>query len=89
MESNLSSSSSFSFLIVSFVFFSRILQCDTGIALLAYMDGIQGSPTLCGVVLATISGAAYAVFKVCETCVLIFCLEYNSIDICWFSNSSA
>lgn len=40
-------------------------QCDTGIALLAYMDGITGSPTLGGVVLATISGAAYAVFKVC------------------------
>lgn len=39
-------------------------QCDTGIALLAYMDGITGSPTLGGVVLATISGAAYAVFKV-------------------------
>lgn len=41
-----------------------LVQCDTGIALLAYMDGITGSPTLGGVVLATISGAAYAVFKV-------------------------
>lgn len=30
------------------------------------MDGITGSPTLGGVVLATISGAAYAVFKVSE-----------------------
>lgn len=28
------------------------------------MDGITGSPTLGGVVLATISGASYAVFKV-------------------------
>ncbi|XP_031631178.1 putative thiamine transporter SLC35F3 isoform X2 [Contarinia nasturtii] len=41
-----------------------VILCDTGIALLAYMDGITGSPTLGGVVLATISGAAYAVFKV-------------------------
>lgn len=40
-------------------------QCDTGIALLAYMDGITGSPTLGGVVLATLSAAGYAVFKVC------------------------
>lgn len=39
-------------------------QCDTGIALLAYMDGITGSPTLGGVVLAVLSAAGYAVFKV-------------------------
>lgn len=42
-----------------------MLQCDTGIALLAYMDGITGSPTLGGVVLAALSAAGYAVFKVC------------------------
>lgn len=45
------------------------IQCDTGIALLAYMDGITGSPTLGGVVLATISGAGYAVFKVILKCI--------------------
>lgn len=39
-------------------------MCDTGIALLAYMDGITGSPTLGGVVLAVLSAAGYAVFKV-------------------------
>lgn len=30
------------------------------------MDGITGSPTLGGVVLATLSAAGYAVFKVCS-----------------------
>lgn len=30
------------------------------------MDGITGSPTLGGVVLATLSAAGYAVFKVCD-----------------------
>lgn len=56
------------------------IQCDTGIALLAYMDGITGSPTLGGVVLATISGAAYAVFKV--SCVNpFFNLVYSTIPI--------
>lgn len=39
-------------------------MCDTGIALLAYMDGITNSPTLGGVVLAALSAAGYAVFKV-------------------------
>lgn len=42
-------------------------MCDTGIALLAYMDGITGSPTLCGVVLAVLAAAGYAVFKVKKT----------------------
>lgn len=37
---------------------------DTGIALLAYMDGISGSKTLTSVVLAALSGAGYAVFRV-------------------------
>lgn len=41
-----------------------VILCDTGIALLAYMDGITNSPTLGGVVLAALSAAAYAVFKV-------------------------
>lgn len=41
-------------------------MCDTGIALLAYMDGITGSPTLGGVVLAVLSAAGYAVFKVTQ-----------------------
>lgn len=41
-----------------------VIMCDTGIALLAYMDGITGSPTLAGVVLAVLAAAGYAVFKV-------------------------
>lgn len=47
-----------------FIFSLSFAQCDTGIALLAYMDGITGSPTLGGVVLAVLSAAGYAVFKV-------------------------
>ncbi|XP_020712127.2 putative thiamine transporter SLC35F3 isoform X2 [Athalia rosae] len=41
-----------------------VILCDTGIALLAYMDGISGSPTLGGVVLATSAAAGSAVYKV-------------------------
>ncbi|XP_026474662.1 putative thiamine transporter SLC35F3 [Ctenocephalides felis] len=41
-----------------------VILCDTGIALLAYMDGITGSPTLGGVVLAAAAAAGYAVYKV-------------------------
>lgn len=41
-----------------------VIMCDTGIALLAYMDGITGSPTLFGVVMAVLAAAGYAVFKV-------------------------
>ncbi|KAJ8945883.1 hypothetical protein NQ318_002724, partial [Aromia moschata] len=41
-----------------------VIICDTGVALLAYMDGITGSPTLGGVVLATSAAAASAVYKV-------------------------
>lgn len=44
-----------------------IILCDTGIALLAYMDGITESRTLSGVVLATLAGAGYAVFRVSST----------------------
>ncbi|XP_075975873.1 solute carrier family 35 member F3 [Anticarsia gemmatalis] len=40
------------------------ILCDTGIALLAYMDGITGSPTLGGVVLAACAAAGFAIFKV-------------------------
>lgn len=41
-----------------------VILCDTGIALLAYMDGITGSPTLGAVVLAFFSAAGSAVYKV-------------------------
>ncbi|XP_043268469.1 putative thiamine transporter SLC35F3 isoform X2 [Venturia canescens] len=41
-----------------------VILCDTGIALLAYMDGITGSPTLGGVVLAAAAAAGSAVYKV-------------------------
>jgi solute carrier family 35 protein F3/4 len=37
---------------------------DTGIALLAYKEGIQDSKTLSSVVYSTIAGAGYAVFRV-------------------------
>lgn len=42
-----------------------VILCDTGVALLAYMDGITGSPTLSGVVLAAAAAAGSAVYKVC------------------------
>ncbi|KAF4523838.1 hypothetical protein B566_EDAN013606 [Ephemera danica] len=41
-----------------------VILCDTGIALLAYMDGITNSPSLGGVVLAASAAAGAAVFKV-------------------------
>lgn len=41
-----------------------VIMCDTGVALLAYMDGITGSPTLGGVVLAASAAAGSAVYKV-------------------------
>jgi len=41
-----------------------VILTNTGIALLAYMDGIKGSTTLGGVVLAAASAAASAVYKV-------------------------
>ncbi|XP_071451745.1 solute carrier family 35 member F3 [Hetaerina americana] len=41
-----------------------VITCDTGIALLAYMDGITGSLTLGGVVLAACAAAGSAVYKV-------------------------
>ncbi|XP_066146528.1 solute carrier family 35 member F3 isoform X3 [Euwallacea fornicatus] len=41
-----------------------VIICDTGVALLAYMDGITGSPTLGGVVLATSAAAGSGVYKV-------------------------
>ncbi|KAK9880189.1 hypothetical protein WA026_010061 [Henosepilachna vigintioctopunctata] len=41
-----------------------VIVCDTGVALLAYMDGISGSSTLSGVVLASSSSACSAIYKV-------------------------
>lgn len=41
-----------------------VIVCDTGVALLAYMDGITGSPTLSGVVLASSAACGSAVYKV-------------------------
>lgn len=41
-----------------------VILCDTGIALLAYMDGITGSPTLKGVIYAALAAAVYAIFRV-------------------------
>lgn len=41
-----------------------MILVDTGIALLAYMDGITASTKLTSVVLAALSGAGYAVFRV-------------------------
>lgn len=39
-------------------------MCDTGIALLAYMDGLSKSPILSSVVLAAFAAASSAVYKV-------------------------
>ena len=41
-----------------------VILTNTGIALLAYMDGLKGSTTLAGVVLAAASAAASAAYKV-------------------------
>ena len=41
-----------------------VILCNTGIALLAYMDGVTGTPTLGGVVLAAAAAAGFAVNKV-------------------------
>ena len=41
-----------------------VILCNTGIALLAYMDGVTGTPTLGGVVLAAAAAAGFAVHKV-------------------------
>lgn len=41
-----------------------VILCNTGIALLAYMDGLTRAPTLGGVILAAASSAGSAVYKV-------------------------
>ncbi len=41
-----------------------VILCNTGIALLAYMDGINQTPTLGGVVLGAAASAGSAVYKV-------------------------
>ncbi|XP_076349778.1 solute carrier family 35 member F3-like [Tachypleus tridentatus] len=41
-----------------------VILCNTGIALLAYMDGVTETPTLGGVVLASAAAAGSAVYKV-------------------------
>lgn len=42
-----------------------VILSNTGIALLAYMDGVNQTPTLGGVVLAAAASAGSAVYKVC------------------------
>lgn len=49
------------------------------------MDGITGSPTLGGVVLATISGAAYAVFKVCAVRCSMRIFRFLKLCFCIFA----
>jgi vacuolar-type H+-ATPase subunit I/STV1 len=56
-------------LLINFQFSSHsqivaVILVDTGIALLAYMDGINDSTTLASVVFSALSGAGYAVFRV-------------------------
>ncbi|KAI5756486.1 hypothetical protein M8J77_025430 [Diaphorina citri] len=41
-----------------------VILCDTGIALLAYMDGITGSPTVTGVIFAVVAAAGSSIYKV-------------------------
>jgi len=50
-----------------------VILCNTGVALLAYMDGITGSPTLGGVVLATAAAAGSAVYKVSIISCELYC----------------
>lgn len=50
---------------VFFVFqIVAVIMSNTGIALLAYMDGVSRTSTLGGVVLASAAAAGLAVFKV-------------------------
>ena len=49
-----------------------VILSNTGIALLAYMDGINQTPTLGGVVLGAAASAGSAVYKVRST-VMSFC----------------
>ena len=41
-----------------------VILCNTGVALLAYMDGVDRTPTLGGVMLAVAASAGFAVHKV-------------------------
>lgn len=61
-----------------------VILCDTGIALLAYMDGITGSPTLSGVVLAAAAAAGSAVYKV--SLVLFLLKTHNKIKLLLLKN---
>lgn len=63
-----------------------VILCDTGIALLAYMDGITESHTLSGVVLATLAAACYAVFKVGSDCLPQLSLSPSLKSICTSGN---
>lgn len=53
----------FSYQVIWLQIFAVIL-CDTGIALLAYMDGINGSPTVTGVIFAVVAAAGSSIYKV-------------------------
>ena len=63
-----------------------VILCNTGIALLAYMDGVTGTPTLGGVVLAAAAAAGFAVHKVLFRRVmgdaLTFCQASSHFDLC-------
>lgn len=72
-----------------------VILCDTGIALLAYMDGITGTPTLGGVVTTVLAAAGYAVFKVMfrkmlgegahlgQTAFTFTCLGFLNLILLW------
>ena len=44
-----------------------VILCNTGIALLAYMDGVAKTPTLGSVVMAASGSACSAIYKVTPT----------------------
>lgn len=52
------------FLISFIIKIVAVILCNTGIALLAYMDGLTKTPTLGGVILGAAASACSAVFKV-------------------------
>lgn len=56
-----------------------VIMCNTGIALLAYMDGVSRTSTLGGVVLASAAAAGLAVFKV------LFKKLIGSVTMCQLS----
>ena len=65
--------------LVAFQIVAMIL-CDTGVALLAYMDGITKHRTLNSVILAALSAAGFAIYKVGAYSTLVIGDEANFLQ---------